>query len=269
VIKKLILIASFCLVANANLNLKIKNLLGSSDYNTHINLINHIFNNNNMYYKNNQINYTNLTQQLQNNGLLKLNLGSVQDIEITFNINYSPKKSLKNLNDILRALGHHNFITTEKIVVNNNLKWKIKLTTAAAINPLRLSQELQSINCSITDIIREGTNKWEYSINTKNSLVYKAEDLTVRNELNLKKPIKPYIIRVDNLTKIAIDSHSGNNWYPNIIFYDNELSIIEIFEADSLHRSLKLDVPNNTKYIKIDDLYTLANLKRGINITKE
>ena len=45
--------------------------------------------------------------------------------------------------------------------------------------------------------------------------------------------------------------------------------MIEIHEEDSLHNSLRLSVPNNTKYIKIDDLYSLANLKRGITITKE
>ena len=54
-----------------------------------------------------------------------------------------------------------------------------------------------------------------------------------------------------------------------MVFYDEALNIIGIYEENSLNKSLRLEVPNNTKYIKIDDLYTLANMKQGINITKE
>ena len=101
------------------------------------------------------------------------------------------------------------------------------------------------------------------------STIYKAEDLIGNNRLTLKKPLKPYMIKVQNSSKINIDSNTGNSWYPSVVFYDDDFNVIEILEKDSLHKSLRLNVPNNTKYIKIDDLYSLANLKRGINITKE
>jgi hypothetical protein len=64
-------------------------------------------------------------------------------------------------------------------------------------------------------------------------------------------------------------SNVGNIWYPNVVFYDNSLKIIGTYQENSLHKSLKLEVPNETKYIKIDDIYNLANIKQGINITKE
>ena len=51
--------------------------------------------------------------------------------------------------------------------------------------------------------------------------------------------------------------------------YDDGLNIIGTYQENSLHKSLKLEVPKNTKFIKIDDLHTLANIKQGINITKE
>ena len=268
-IKKFILITAFCVLANANLNQSIQNILGNSDYNTHRNLINHLFSNQNNFYSNGKINYARVSSELQNNGLLKLNLGSTQNIDVTFNINGNTKKSIKNLSDILKTLGHQYFITKEEIVVNNTFRWTIKMKTAAAISPLRLSQELQSINCNILDIKREGNYKWSYSIDMSNSTIYKAEDLIGNSRLTLKKSLKPYMIKVQNSSKINIDSNTGNSWYPSVVFYDNDFNVIEILEKDSLHKSLRLDVPNNTKYIKIDDLYSLANLKRGINITKE
>lgn len=268
-IRKLILIITLSVLLSANLDMKVKDLLGNSDYNTHKNLINHIFSNEANFYTNNQIDYTKIIQELSNNGVLKLNLPSTQNISITFNVNKYPKKSSKNLGDILRALGQHNFIVQEEIVVNNNLKWTIQVKTAAAISPLRLSQELQSINCRIVDIKREGDYNWNYSIDTSDSSVYRAEDLINNKDLSLKKPLKPYMIKVSNTKVITIKSSSGNIWYPNVVFYDEALNIIGIYEENSLHKSLRLEVPNNTKYIKIDDLYTLANMKQGINITKE
>lgn len=268
-IRKLILIITLSVLLSANLDMKVKDLLGNSDYNTHKNLINHIFSNEANFYTNNQIDYTKIIQELSNNGVLKLNLPPTQNISITFNVNKYPKKSSKNLGDILRALGQHNFIVQEEIVVNNNLKWTIQVKTAAAISPLRLSQELQSINCRIVDIKREGDYNWNYSIDTSDSSVYRAEDLINNKDLSLKKPLKPYMIKVSNAKVITIKSSSGNIWYPNVVFYDEALNIIGIYEENSLHKSLRLEVPNNTKYIKIDDLYTLANMKQGINITKE
>ena len=268
-IKKFILIATLSVFANADLNEKIQNLLGYSDYNTHKNLINHQFGNQNAYYTNGYVNYARLTQELENNGLLKLNFGSTQNIDVTFNIQGNAKKSIKNLTDILKVLGHQYFITQDETVVNNTFKWTIKVKTAAAISPLRLSQELQSINCNIVDIKREGNYKWDYSIDMRNSTIYKAENLVGNNQLSLKKPSKPYMIMIGNSSKISINSNTGNSWYPSVVFYDEDFNMIEIHEEDSLHNSLRLSVPNNTKYIKIDDLYSLANLKRGITITKE
>ena len=268
-IKKLILLIALCVVSNANLDVAIQNMLGEADYNTHKNLINHILKDKNIYYSNNQINYTQLSQELENNGLIKLNLGSTKEIEVSFNFNSSPKKSIKNINEILRVIGQYNYVTKEEIVVDNQLRLTLKLKTAAAISPLRLSKELESTNSRIVDIRREGNYKWNYSIDTSNSTIYKAEDLVGTKQLSIKKPLKPYIIKVSNSPKIIIDSNVGNTWYPNIVFYDSNFNIIEIIEKDSLHKSLRLSVPNNTKYIKIDDFYTLANLKRGINITKE
>jgi hypothetical protein len=254
---------------SANLDMKVKDLLSSSEYAVHKNLITHLFSNESNFYTNNKIDYTLITQALINNGVLKINPSTTQNQSITFNVNKDPKKALKNLNDILKGLGQQNFITTQEVVVDDNLKWTIQIKNAAAISPLRLSQELQLINCSITDIKREGDSNWTYSIDTSAASVYKAEDLVNNKQLALKKPNKPYMIKVANAKVITMKSNVGNIWYPNVVFYDNSLKIIGTYQENSLHKSLKLEVPNETKYIKIDDIYNLANIKQGINITKE
>ena len=49
-IRKLILIITLSVLLSANLDMKVKDLLGNSDYNTHKNLINHIFSNEANFY---------------------------------------------------------------------------------------------------------------------------------------------------------------------------------------------------------------------------
>ena len=254
---------------SANLDMKVKSLLSDSEYAVHKNLITHLFSNQNNFYTNNKIDYTLITQALINNSVLKINPSSTLNQSITFYVNKDPKKALRNLNDILKGLGQQNFTTTEEVVVNDSLKWTIQIKNAAAISPLRLSQELQLINCSITDIKREGDSNWAYSIDTNGATVYRAEDLVNNKQLALKKPNKPYMIKVANAKVITMKSNVGNIWYPSVVFYDNSLKIIGTYQENSLHKSLKLEVPNETKYIKIDDIYNLANIKQGINITKE
>lgn len=267
-VKKLILIIACSVALSANLNVNIKNIIGPSQYNTHKNLINYIFKNKSAYYTNGQVNYLLLTDKLQNNGLLKLKYPSTKYIDVTFEFTNNPKKSLSALKEILKSLGHYYYFTQDT-KFDESFIWSIKLKTEAAISPLALSKALAKANCKITDIRKEGSNEWYYSINSNNIQVYKAKDLITNTELSLKKSLKPYMLKVSNANAINITSNSGNRWHPSVIFYDNELEIIEVFKEDSLQKSLRLDVPIDTKYIKIDDLYSLSNLRRGISITKE
>lgn len=267
-IKKLILIITCTIALNANVNTQVRDILGSSAYNTHKNLINYIFNGAS-YSNNGQVNYLALTSKLQANGLLKLKYGSTKYIDVSFKISDSPKKSLLILKDALRSLGHYYYLVQDTKYDNNSFIWNIKLKTEAAINPLRLAKALAKNNCKVSYIKREGAYSWRYSINSDNSNINKAKDLTTENQISLKKPLRPYLVKVSNTNSLKITSNNGNRWHPDVVFYDNDLNIIENFKDDSLHETLRVDVPNNTTYIKINDLYSLANLKRGISITKE
>jgi len=266
-IKKLILIITCTIALNANVNSQVRDILGVSEYNTHQNLINYIFKDS--LYNNEQIDYITLISSLKSNNLLKLKYDSTKYIDVSFEISDTPKKSLLILKDALKSLGHYYYLVQDTRYDNNNFIWNIKLKTEAAINPLRLAKALAKNNCIISYIKREGAYSWKYSINSDNSNINKAEDLITNNQLSLKKPTRPYLVKVSNTNSLNITSNRGNRWHPDVVFYDNDLNIIESFKDDSLHQTLRVDVPNNTTYIKINDLYSLANLKRGISITKE
>lgn len=267
--KKIIISSILSVSVYANINSAVLNMLGSNDYNTHKNLINHIFKNEANFYTNGKIDYTKISQELQKNNLLKLNLGSIQDIEVDFIFNSKAKKSFKNINDILKIIGQQNFVTISQTIVEDQLKWSIRLKTAAAINPLKLSTELQNISSRIVDIKKEGSNKWSYYINSDKSSLFKAEDLVTKASVSLKKPVRPYIVELANTRAINISTNSSDKWYPSIVFYDSDFNLIEVFEDSNLHKNLKIDVPSNTRFVKIDDFYALTNIKNGLTITKE
>ncbi|MGA1931715.1 hypothetical protein ACH5BF_03210 [Arcobacter sp. YIC-464] len=268
-VKKLVLIVALGITLSANINTKVQNLLGVETYNTHQNLINFIFSQKSAYYTNGQLNYTLVTQKLQDNNLLKLNFPSTTYINVNFILKGEEKKALFILKDILKSLGHYYYFTQEANHNENDLFWSIKLKTDVAINPLRLSQSLDKANSKILNIIKEGSSNYTYVIDFTNSELAKVEDLKFNSQITLKKPFRPYMINVANATSINIDSHIGNRWHPNITFYDNSMNILEVVKEDSFKKSFKVDVPVDTSYIKIDDLYSLSNLKRGISITKE
>ena len=68
------------------------------------------------------------------------------------------------------------------------------------------------------------------------------------------------------ITSIKIISKWSNQWFPQVVFYDKHLSILNIIKENSKKSSLQLEIPEGTTYIKIDDLYTLANISRGLSV---
>lgn len=267
--KILFLIFIISISLNANVLSKVKNILGSADYNKHLNLIKYTFSNQSNFMTNEKEDYTKIASALQSKGILKLNLGTAKYINVSFLLTKNPKLSMKILKNSLKRLGYYYYFTTQSISSENSLKWSIKLKTKAAINPLRFSKILQQNSCNILNIKKEGAYTWSYIIDTNSARLSSSKNLISQNSLNLKKPLKPYLLEVANTNALNITSKSGNNWHPNIVFYDENLNIIEIFSEDTMHKTLNVEVPSDTKYIKIDDLHTLTNLKRGLMINKE
>lgn len=245
---------------------KIQNLIGEETYTKHKNLINFIFKNKDNYQYNESLNFIAIIKKLQENGLLQLGFDTPQDMMLEFHINNNPIKSLKILKDTLKSLGYYYYFTKQtQYDGNNNLIWTIKLKTEAAIDPLVLSKELLKKDCRMVDISREG-NKWSYAIDTNFANLKDAMYISNNERVKLNKPLKPYLLKVDPASYLYVASRILNKWFPNIVFYDKHLNILKVVNEDKLHKNIKIPMPDNTKYIKISDLYTLINIKRGLSV---
>ena len=267
-IKKLSLLFICSIILNASiLDEKIESIIGNSEFTENRGLINFLFKNPEDFFRNGQINYISVMEKLKDNGLLKVALSSPQDISITFKISSDPIKSMKIISDSLTTLGYYHYFTKSlSYNENRHITWTINLKTEAAIDPLMLSKELAKNSCHLVDIQQEGFVKWMYAIDTSASTLSDTYVITNNERVDFRKPLTPYFIRVNNAKKINIISKWSNQWFPQVVFYDKHLNILNIVKENSKKSSLQLEIPEGTNYIKIDDIYTLANISRGLSV---
>lgn len=74
------------------------------------------------------------------------------------------------------------------------------------------------------------------------------------------------MVSIEKASNLTVVSKPGNQWFPNIVFYDKDLNILDIVKEDKKSASLRLTIPENTTYVKIDDLYMLENIRRGLSV---
>ncbi len=264
----LIFILISTLSANKLLN-KIENLMGKEQFNLHNNLIHILFRTQEKnFITGDQLNYKLLLETLKENGLLHLKFKKPKQINIEFITNNDPIKSLKILNDTLRGMGYSYYFTKSNIFNKkiNTMRWTIVFNAEYALDPLILTEELKLKSCHILDIEKVTDSFWRYNIDVNFANITDAVKVDNNEKVILEKPLKPYFIKVTDATSLQVISRNLNHWFPYIAFYDNHLNVLKVIKKDRVYKGYKTKVPRETKYIKITDLYTLINIKRGLSI---
>ncbi len=259
----------FCTaLLNANvINEKVKNLIGENNYVVHKSLINMLFKYESDFKVNDKIQYFKLFKELQQNGLMNLKLDRPRDITIEFKTQDQNIKAYKILNDAMQALGYRYFFTrTMKLDENNQLVWKIVFKAEYMIDPDMLVSELNLNNCKVLNVVNKQNNHWYYEIDFKDAELNSAKKISKFEKVKFTKPLRALFLKVDEPKSLFVLSRNLNNWFPNIVLYDKDLKVLEVFKKDSIHKKFKTKIPNETKYIKIDDLYNLVNIKRGLTV---
>lgn len=262
----------FLLIGSLNANKlldKIENLMGTSQFNIHKNLIYVLFKKEKQFYiSNNKLKYKLILETLRENGLLKLKFIKPQKINIEFITNNDPIKSLKILNDTLRDMGYSYYFTKSNIFdkETNTMNWIIVFNAEYILDPLILTKELQEKSCRITNIQKINKTFWKYTIDVNNANIKDFIKIDNDEKVVFEKPLKPYFIEVSDPSSLQIISRNLNNWFPYIVFFDSHLKVLDVIKKDRVYKGYKTNVPRGTKYIKVTDLYTLINIKRGLSI---
>jgi len=259
----------FLTMANAEvqtLDQKIENILGERKYQIHKGLIAHLFKNRINYTNGENIRYYNLFKTLQENGLLDLRLQEPGNITLKFKILNNPKKGYKILNDILETLGYKYFFTK---VFESNSKfsiWDISFNAEYMIDPVIFMKELKHNGAHVVDVTKVDTLNWSYEIDFSNAYLEKSTPIETNEKVQFRKLLKPLLLHVQDVHTLEVRSHALNRWYPKIVFFDQNLNVLQTIKEQFYKKRVKLNTPVGTKYIKVTDLYNLINIKRGLTI---
>lgn len=246
---------------------KVENIIGTNDYKVHKSLIDLLFQDESKYVVNGKIKYYKLFKILQENGLLNLRLTKPSDIKIEFTSTDNSFKSYKILNDTMQVLGYRYFFTNSmSITEDENLIWNIMFKAEYMLDPVVLLNELRDNGCKVLQVINHGSNKWSYKIDFKNSELSNAIKIDKNEKVKFQKPLRAYMLKVDDPKSIQIISRNLNNWFPHIVFFDKDLKVLQTITKNRVYKGLKVKTPNNTRYVKITDKYNLINIKRGLSI---
>lgn len=255
------------LLGASELKEKVENIIGAKDYKIHNSLIDLLFKNETKYVTHGKIKYYKLFKTLQENGLLNLRLNKPSDIEIEFTAVNKNFKSYKILNDTMQVLGYRYFFTKSMSVTEQkHLKWNIVFKAEYMLDPVVLLNELRDSKCKVTKVTNNGSNKWSYEIDFEDAELSNAIKIEKNEKVKFQKPLRAYLLTVNDAKSVQIISRNLNNWFPHIVFFDKDLKVLKVIKKNRIFKGLKVKVPNDTKYIKITDMYNLINIKRGLSI---
>lgn len=246
---------------------KIENIVGYKSYQENKALIELLFKNEQKYIVNGKLRYFNIFSELKRNGLLDFEYNKSKLRTIKFKIINKPLKGYYILNSILKSLGY-DFILTKKFskLSKDDAIWEINYDSDFMLDPVIFLNELQQKNCKIANVENRSLYSWNYEIDFNDAILLDAVKIEKNEKVKFQKPLKDYILMVDDLQRLQILSRKLNNWFPYIVFYDNDLNILGQIKKNRVYKGITLRVPKGTKYIKITDLYNLINIKRGLSI---
>ncbi|WP_024954929.1 hypothetical protein [Sulfurospirillum arcachonense] len=248
------------------LDKKIEHFIGQRQYKIQKNLIKILFKDKNEFLNTDKsVNDIKVLTKLKTSGLLKLFYNNPQKLNLSFFTKDNSLIFMRVINESLLSMGYNFFLTKRALKDENGFLWEIIISTEHIVDPTIFAKRLEVRGCYIKEIDKKSENEWIYEINTDNIKV-DAKQVEPNTTVKLKKPIKPYWINVKEMKSISFRSRIADKWYPNIVFYDEKLHIVKDYRKDEITNTLKINIPRDAKYVKVADIYTLDNIKRGISI---
>ena len=266
-VKVIVVLSLLLSFINASaLNSELENILGQNSYLAKKKFLNILFKDQQKFYIGSQVDIQKVLSTLKENNLMHLDFKKTRDLHLSFATEQnSPLIFMKMIQNTLNTLGY-SIPATEKVMRDSSgFLWKVTLETSSAIDPVLFANELKNQGCYISQMKRYSKVNWRYNINISNIDIVPKET-QFNKKFILKKPLNPYWIDIEYAKIIVLSSSKSNSWHPYIIFYDRDLNILDTISKELKSYNEKLSIPRGAKYVKISDIYTLENLKRGLSI---
>ncbi len=244
---------------------KVRSLVGDASYQKNQSYIKIIFSPERAYYNQGTVDVVKVAQTLKKNGLLQLFFKKPQELELSFTTNGEALYFVKIIEDALQNMGYYNYLLEDAMLDNSEFVWKIKLTSEYIMDPTVFKKELSKNNAFLVNIERLSATQWKYSIDISNARL-NAYKLSSNKTLKLKRSQYAYWIDVRYSSVLNVSSLNRNHWYPYIAIYDKRLRLLDIVKKDKAMQRIRFTLPKDAAYVKLDDIYTMKNIKDGLQI---
>ena len=250
------------------LNTIVKDIIGTHEYNLKKNFINILLKKNDYFLENGNYDYEKILQKLEDEGLLKLKKNS-SPLRVAFTTkNKNLQLFMKVIKDSISSLGFNNPYTVKALKRGTKFVWIVSLGNNYMLNPLLLTKKLKEKNVFVTDMKRYSATNWNYTIDISGAVLIQ-NNLNYNEVVKLPKSINAQWINVKDCDKVEIQSSLANSWHPYVIIYNNDLKIISSIKSNKTKNKLTLNIPSDAVYLKLDDLYTMKNIKDSLSIFLE
>lgn len=254
------------LTRQERLDEKIISFIGEASFARNRDYIHINFKNVNSFYTKENINVVKVVETLEENGLLHLFFEAPQQYEMTFHSTGDPLFFVKLMGDTLRDIGYYRYVTKESKSDESGFEWKISLEAEYVTDPVLLRKELATRGCEIIDIVRVSATDWHYDIDTSKAHL-KADVLSNGKSKKYKRLQYAKWLDVQHTKTVKIKSHRANFWYPYIALYDSSLRLLKVIRVDKETKAFTLELPQETRYIRVSDLYTITNIRYGLEFS--
>jgi hypothetical protein len=244
--------------------------MGQSAYQSQRNLVRILFSDLQAFLdsKSGEPNAIKVLETLKENGLLNLFYSDTKTITLTFSAQEYPILFMRIINESLQSMGYSYYLTRHIRQDSDGIKWTVGISTQHLVDPVLLSKQIQARGAKIQNVIREGEWEWHYQIDTHDAKP-KVEPYGLNTTIPLGKPIQPYWVNVSDASKMRLRAHAADRWFPSIVFFDATLHIIEEIRLEDARATLHVSIPENAIYAKIEDRFSLDNIKRGLHLYLE
>jgi len=266
VVKHFLLILLFGVsLYSKSIDSAVRDILGKHEYNSKKKFIDIIFKEKDYFKNDGSLDYENILQKLRDEGLLKLK-DSSSPLKVAFTTKQKNLQIfLKVVKDTLFTLGFNNIYTLKAIKRGREFVWVVSLGNNYMLDPLLFAKLMAEKNIYIEDMKRYSATNWNYVLNISQAVIV-PQKLEYNDIIKLNKTMSAYWVNIKDSQKVQIQSSIHNSWHPYVVLYNKDLKIISSIKKNKVSQKISLNIPADAMYMKIDDFYTLKNIKDGLSI---
>jgi len=242
----------------------VKSLLPEQIYFKNSSVIRTLFASSARYKSGGSYDFAKIFSALEQVGIMGEAFGNDRQIDLIFNSESRPFL-LVHLSELALDRGNvYRYGTAALNFSSQRFALIYSVTTTQTISFAKMVQTLRQNGVWIKSVRYDG-NGWRFDLGMAGAhlnlpkVVQSAEFEHVKDALWLD------VCGAKSVSVVSL----GRYWHPKVAIYDENLKPLDLYKNYDVMRRLELALPNGTCYIKISDIFTPKNIKRGFRVSLE